>query len=392
MIKKLNSRLICLLTATIMVLFVATGCEKSPAKPAEPNKLALELSASLKTYLNSEEFKSAMQEAHTARERTELMYLKYVDGTFYGTDNVVQLKKYLNYINYIVENSELSDALFASSPASEQGWYGITDFLFGWSFMYNQYLQYCAGASVTDTSLSVYLPMIKSYLQKTDAFLQNNPVETPSDAPVIKVAWGFSATNVLPMIAANLGIYGATPYCDGVMLSYYEKDENGKFIKEGDTPDWVGFSGRPMCASLYRANEKYSLAYEKTMQGYFPFTDGWNQPLEEMVNLDRLCNYYNRTLSSGASAVPEYALLTAMMHGIDMENYVKESPAQDENGDETFNVISLWREELTVENGEYIINNFTDMAVAIAYIAQSSGIAAPTPLGSYSGSSAVIKL
>lgn len=148
-----------------------------------------------------------------------------------------------------------------------------------------------------------------------------------------------------------------------------------------------------MCASLYRNSEKYSAAYEKTMQGYFPFTDGWNQPLDEMVNLDRLCDYYNQTLSSGAGAVPEYALLTGMMHGINMESYVKESPATGENADERYNVITLWRNGLkTDENGNYIINNLTDMAVAIAYIAQTEGVSAPSPLGAYNQNSAVIKL
>ncbi len=373
-----------------MALIVATGCEKTPEPAREPDKLAAELSASLKTYLNSQEFSEVVQSARSARERTELMYLKYVDGVFYGTDNVVQLKTYLNFINYIVDNGALSDSKFVSSPAAEQGWYGITDFLYGWSYIYNQYLQYCAAANITDTSLSIYLPMIKKYLQNVDSFLAGNHVE---EEPVVKVAWGYSATNVLPMTAANLGIENATPHCDEVMLSYYEKDGDGNFIKEGDTPDWVGFSGRPMCASLYRNSEKYSAAYEKTMQGYFPFTDGWDQPLDEMVNLDRLCDYYNQTLSSGAGAVPEYALLTGMMHGINMESYVKESPATGENADERYNVITLWRNGLkTDENGNYIINNLTDMAVAIAYIAQTEGVSAPSPLGAYNQNSAVIKL
>ena len=75
-----------------MALIVATGCEKTPEPAREPDKLAAELSASLKTYLNSQEFSEVVQSARSARERTELMYLKYVDGVFYGKENGVQLK------------------------------------------------------------------------------------------------------------------------------------------------------------------------------------------------------------------------------------------------------------------------------------------------------------
>lgn len=62
------------------------------------------------------------------------------------------------------------------------------------------------------------------------------------------------------------------------------------------------------------------------------------------------------------------------------ENYKKEVPLtyKDENGneiketgDKIFNIITLWRENLEKdENGNYVLNGFTDMAVAIAYLAQ----------------------
>ena len=71
--KKRITRIICLLITAAMALIVATGCEKTPEPAREPDKLAAELSASLKTSLNSQEFSEAVQSARSARERTELM-------------------------------------------------------------------------------------------------------------------------------------------------------------------------------------------------------------------------------------------------------------------------------------------------------------------------------
>lgn len=450
----------------------------------EPDELTAGLTVSLKAYLQSEEFSDAVQRANTTQARLPLLYLRYVDSTFYSVDNVVQFKKYLNYINDIIDKGEIVDYKYSSSQVASTGWYGVLDYLYSWSLIYNQYMQWCNESGVTDNSFDIYIPMVERYINKIDTWSSKNANEyeyagekfnhanlyykgynilngfgaskletynyewfegflkivaeqTGSTAgheaflkaykkcdehnddlrtygqsvllplyndlmPVTRVAFGYNSYNTLPLVAANLGIKGATPFCDEFMLSYYDKDENGDFIKDGGTPNWVGFSGRPVCGSLYRDNERYDVVFEKTMQGYFPFTDGWSQPLDEMINLDRLCNYYNHTLGTGANVAPQYALMTAMMHGIDMEHYKKEASLTytDENGkdvietgDEIFNVITLWRESLsTDEDGNYIINGFTNMAVAIAYLAQVNGIDAPTPLGVYSAEQSVIKL
>lgn len=213
---------------------------------------------------------------------------------------------------------------------------------------------------------------------------------------VTQVAFSFGITDVLPMIAANLGFKGATPFCDEFNLSYYD-EQDGEFFKTSKiSPNWCGFSGRPLVCSLYRASEQYSEQYEKTMQGYFPFEDGWDQPLDEMVNLDRLCDWdIKRTTlpDSWSEVVPQYALATAMMHGIDVRNYKKVVPAENETGEETFDLIENWASNLEKdEKGNYVINSLEDMTVAIAYIAQIYGVQAPTPLGVFSADRAVISL
>ena len=225
--------------------------------------------------------------------------------------------------------------------------------------------------------------------------------------PVTQVAFGYSAINVSVITAYNLGLDLETtvPYCSNYMLSYYEKDDEGNFKKNGGTPNWVGFSGRPLAGSVFRTNEKYDVKFEKTMQGYFPFTDGWNQPLDEMINMDRLCNYYNHTLTTKANVDPRYGLLYGFMNGIDMEHYVKEVYHSqvctgedckyhiDEQDGQVYNIVTMWRETLKKdENGKYVISGNVDMAVAIAYIAHVYGVEAPTPLGLYNAAQACIDL
>lgn len=225
--------------------------------------------------------------------------------------------------------------------------------------------------------------------------------------PVTQVAFGYSAINVSVITAYNLGfdLETTVPYCSNYMLSYYEKDDEGNFKKNGGTPNWVGFSGRPLAGSIFRGNARYDVKFEKTMQGYFPFTDGWNQPLDEMINMDRLCNYYNHTLTTNANVDPRYGLLYGFMNGIDMEHYVKEVYHSqvctgedckyhiDEQDGQVYNIVTMWRETLKKdENGKYVISNNVDMAVAIAYIAHVYGVEAPTPLGLYNAAQACINL
>lgn len=457
--------------------------------------LANELKESLSTYLESEAFSNSIINAKTTQARVPLLYLRYVKGDFYTDEVVLQFKKYLNMIDGVIEDGKIKDSLFANSAAGKQGWYGMLDFIYSWSAIYNQYQQWCAESGNTDTSYALYFGAIKSYISNIDTYLSNsnvkytfkgeettqsnlyykgyNAINNISNAkyrlsyddfvellslvaqatgntdghatflaeykkidfatidaasdkntqygkikptimalwksclPVTQVAFGYSAINVSVITAYNLGfdLKTTVPYCSDYMLSYYEKDDEGNFKKNGGTPNWVGFSGRPLAGSVFRTNEKYDVKFEKTMQGYFPFTDGWNQPLDEMINMDRLCNYYNHTLTTNANVDPRYGLLYGFMNGIDMEHYVKEVYHSqvctgedckyhiDEQDGQVYNIVTMWRETLKKdENGKYVISNNVDMAVAIAYIAHVYGVEAPTPLGLYNAAQACIDL
>ena len=209
--------------------------------------------------------------------------------------------------------------------------------------------------------------------------------------PVTQVAFGMSTTAYIAIVKANLSLNADIPYTDGTFIARYEKDEDGNFVKVGGTPNWVGPTGGPVAASLYRHRAEYDVNFEKCKQGYFPFSDGWNQPLDEMINLDRLGKFYNHTLGTGANVTPQWGLLTGYMHGIDMENYQVAEPVE---GDPTvYNIISLWRNNLKVDDdGNYVISGNLDMAVAIAYLAHINGIEAPSPLGAYNSAEKVISI
>lgn len=454
------------------------------------DKLAEELKISLKEYLSSDNFKNAAENAKTAEARLPLLYLRYVKGDFYNDNAKAQIKKYLDMIEEIIEDGAISDAAFISSEAGRQGWYGVPDYLYSWSAIYNQYLDSRSLSETPSTEYSKYDIMIKDYLKYVDSFYSdalytfgneeialseiltkgNNCVNnftndsyrleyevmrdilgviysaTGKDSghaeflstyerafaeyadmtkdmrnemkaklktlwyscvPNTKVAWGYDIESVLTITAYNLGL----PLSDTVensekyMLSYYDKDVDGNWIKDGGTANWVGFSGRPLAGSIFRNHEKYDVAYEKTMQGYFPFTDGWDQPLEEMINMDRLCNFYNSDLNTGASAEPFYGLLYGFMNGVDMEHYVKEvyhleicvgegcKYHIDEEVGQVYNVITLWRDTLKKDSeGRYVIDNTSDMAVAIAYCAMVYGVEAPSPLGLYNSADKVVDI
>ena len=224
-----------------------------------------------------------------------------------------------------------------------------------------------------------------SYFEKMDFLNRFNGF-----LPITQVAFGMTAYSYLAIINANLALDAELPYTDATILGYYAKNENGEFTRTGGTPNWVGPSGRPVAASLYRDREGYDVNFEKYRQGYFPFTDGWNQPLEEMITLDTLGKYYNHDLGTGANVTPQWGLLTGYMHGIDMENYVVANPASEPT---KYNIISLWRDTLKLDDsGNFVIENNIDMAVAIAYPAFINGVEAPTPLGAYSVNTKVITL
>lgn len=465
------------------------------AKWEKIDYLKIELANALKAYLATDKFQETIKSSKTTQSRIPLLYLRYVQGNFYSDEVVMQCKKYLNMMDGIIENGEIKDNLFPTSNAGATGWYGVLDYLYSWSAIYNQYQQWCNESGNTDTSYSLYFGAISSYLKRIDTYLSNSQktytfngesvtqsnlyykgynainnisnkksrlsydqyvellnlvkeatgndnghaqflaayqkidfdtLDAQSNAytayssvkttimplwkacmPTTTVAWGYGSINVAMLTAHNLGldIDEVVPYCTQYMLDYYKKNDNGEYIKEGGTPNWVGFSGRPLAGSVLKDRDEYDVAYEKTMQGYFPFTDGWSQPLDEMINMDRLCNFYNHDLNATASVDARYGLLYGYMNGIDMEHYVKEVYHSevckgeecehhiDEQDGTVYNIVSMWRNTLkTDDNGNYVIDNVTDMAVAICYIAHANGIAAPSPLGAYNSADAIIVL
>lgn len=363
----------CFVIGTLLAL-CAVGCgSKDPWET--------QLKAALQTYLASNAYVQAAQNPTTAQDRVPLLYLKYIDGNHYTQDSVAALQTNLRFIDDMVQNGAIDDATFDGSTVQAAGWNSIVDYLYTWSLCYNQYLSYCAHTNEAD-AFADYIPMISTYVRAADSAVQSGNY--------IGVAWGYAAENVLPLIAANLGLQNVTPYCDTTMLSYYEK-ENGAFVKTTECGNWNGFTGRPLAASLYRDNAAYDVTYEKAQQGYYIIDGNAAYPyaLSDCVTLDNLCEHFVYTLQSDYGELtvnPQYALLTAMAHGLDMTRYQKTT------GGKTVDAISLWRESIQDADGNYSIDNVADMAVAIAYLARKKGVTAPTPVGLYAQSQSVLTL
>lgn len=483
-----------LLLSAILIVCIAFG--SACADIFEDSPLAVKLESALKTYLESDEFNTAVVSAKTTQSRLPLLYLRYVKGNFYSEQAENDIKGYLSAIDGLIENGEIKDGKYAGSSVKTTGWYGVIDYLYSFSLLYNQYEQIlCEKAGSNTKAENVYadkLDAVKNYIHYADSLYTQKTIEfdgaqvRPStlinditnatnnftsdryrvdyetikkkaDAicaytgktdgvdeflakyktavenyadmtaaernsakeeiknlwaacvPSSRCAFGYNVYNTLFLIAVNLGFdyKEIVPCVTEFMLSYYEKDENGNYKKNGGTPNWVGFSGRPLAGAALRNEPEYSVVYEKTMQGYFPFTDGWNQPLDEMINMDRLCNYYNHDLKTGANVAPFYGLLYGYMNGIDMEHYKKEvyhsAVCTDPTGEnckyhinekdgQIYNIVSMWTENLkTDDEGNIVLSSVSDMAVAIAYLAKYNGIATPSPIGVYNAKNAVIK-
>lgn len=97
--------------------------------------------------------------------------------------------------------------------------------------------------------------------------------------PVTQVGFGYGSYNVCLLTAYNLGfdLEQTVPGSRAYMLSYYEKDEDGNFKKNGGTPNWVGFSGRPLSAAALRDTKEYDVKFEKQCRGTSPtLTAGGN--------------------------------------------------------------------------------------------------------------------
>lgn len=141
------------------------------------DQLAEELKVSLKTYLESDAFKKSILTSKTTQSRVPLLYLRYVKGDFYDNEVVMQFKTYLNMIGGVCKDGRIGDSLFPASDAGKTGWYGVLDFLYSWSLIYNQYQQWCNETGNVDTSYNVYFDTIKAYLTNIDSYVSNGSVK-----------------------------------------------------------------------------------------------------------------------------------------------------------------------------------------------------------------------
>lgn len=387
-----------LLLACISLTLIA--CDNSTQE--SPVGLEIALTASLSDYLNSDGFRDAMT-SKTTQDRLPLAYLRYVDTTNIETiqDGGVVMSS-LNLISsvinsdgkiddalYLDENCPLYETVTSDWGSYTDGWQSISDFLFSWSIMYNQYKQYCINlqSNAHDNLFGKYFDAIQTYLASKDS-------ET-----YIATAFSFDKNSILTLTAHNLGLDAKSivPQSYNTLLAYYAKDNNGNFTTASGYSNWTGFTGRPLASGSILKNESaYDVAYEKTMQGLFPYQDNFdtNIAIEDTVNLDRLCDNYGYVIPSewGSTADSRFGILYGYLNGIDMSAYTKEVHDEDEQADKAYDVLGMWLATLNKDdNGNYVLQDQVDMAVAIAYLAYQKGVSA-SPCGLYIASDSIIKL
>lgn len=201
------------------------------------------------------------------------------------------------------------------------------------------------------------------------------------------VSFGYNIYCYFLLVYTNLGFDIANSTAMQAVIksvenSYYALNADGT-LKESTGCNWVGFSGAPISRALIKDySDKYFVEYEKTQQAYYPFVDQGmtQQGLAAMVNMDRLYDWYNHTLTSAANVAPGYAVLTMYMHGIDPEHYTK--GVETSNLDNEYNIIALWAENLGYDaDGDVKISAALNMAIAICYLAHNQGVEAPAPYG-----------
>lgn len=385
-------------TLLVLCLVLAMGLSLVACNPKDnKDALAESLSVSLKNYLASENYSMAVKSAQTTQDTLPLLYLRYVSGDNYPADNVDTLKGHLDKIKLIYtdgaidENGFTEENGFYTTITSEwgtytSGWSSVLDYLFSWSIYYNQYVKYLSDNSLSQNEYSAYLNAIKAYVQTVD-----------NTTDYVGVAYGFDKESALTILASNLGFTAkpVAPKSYNALLAYYEKDPNGQFTQMGATPNWVGFTGRPLASgSLLKEEDAYDVNFEKCRQPLFPGEENEDYyhvyTLSEYVTLDILCQDYELTMSSpyGSTADKRYAILYGYINGIDMTKYTKSIS----NGT-TYNLVDGWLKTLAKDTDEnYVIADPVDMAIAISYIAKVNGIDAPTPVGLYSSTLAVISL
>lgn len=402
--KNRNTKILCLALVLALVLTIAlVACNPKDETP-KGDALCQSLKTSLKNYLASEEFANA-KAAATTQDRVPLMYSRYLTGNIYTDSDAESFKTNMQKIDSVIDESgNLSDELYEKDGCplytkssyewdgvvyeSKVGWQSIVDYAYSWSLMYNQYRQYLSAMNQTDESFDKYVVTIVNYLKTVDS----------SDA-YYGTAYGYDKASSIVLTLANLA-YGPTnaPVSYNALLSYYDTDDEGNFTKYVGNPNWIGFTGRPLASgSLMRGEEKYSLVYEKTMQGIYPYDDTkadayYNYKIDDMINLDRLFDDYGKEIVSqyGSIGDSRYGILYGYLNGIDMTKYTKSV-----DDGKTYNVLQKWVDTLEKDSdGNYVLADGVDMAVAICYVyATTMGLnVPPTPVGSYSSATSVLSL
>lgn len=402
--KNRNAKLLCLALVLALVLTIALAACNPKAET--PDALVKSLKTSLKNYLASEEFTTAKSAAST-QDRVPLMYSRYIIGNIYTDADAELLKTNLQKIDSVIDkNGNLSDELYDKEGCplytkssyewngvtyeSKNGWQSIVDYAYSWSLMYNQYKQYLSQANKTDETFDDYDVTIVNYLKSVD-----------SSDTFYGTAYGYDKASSIVLTLANLAYDPKNaPVSYNALLSYYDKDKDkdGNFTKYVGNPNWIGFTGRPLASgSLMRGEEKYSLVYEKTMQGIYPYDDTkadayYNYKIDDMINLDRLYDDYGKEIVSqyGSIGDSRYGILYGYLNGIDMTKYTKSV-----DDGKTYNVLQKWVDSLKKDSdGNYVLADGVDMAVAICYVyASKMGLdTPPTPIGSYSSAVSVLSL
>lgn len=392
-----NAKLLCLLLVVVLAMSaLLVACN-------QPNdELAKSLTVSIKNYIASDSFAKDKAEPST-QARVPLMYSRYLNAQVYTDKEAESFKQTLSLIDSVIENGALSDKLYDKEGCplytkssyewngeiyeSKTGWQSLVDYSFSWSLVYNQYRQYLAGANKTDDSFDKYVPIIAAYLTKVD-----------SATNYYGTAVGYDKATAILLTFANFGMVAKdkAPNSYNEQLSYYDKDEKGNFTKYVGNPNWIGFTGRPLAAgTLLRGEKKYSLKYEKSMQGLYPYDESkadanFNFKIDNMLNLDRLYEDYNKPIVSpyGSIGDSRYGILYGYLNGLNMKAYKKSV-----DDGKSYNVIEKWLDTLKKDaDGNYVLADGVDFAVATAYVAFASKVSAPTPIGAYMSSVSKITL
>lgn len=398
---KKRSLIIVSILLLVCLALTLIACDNGEKKDTR-SELEIALETSLSNYLQSDAFKDAMS-SKTTQDRLPLAYLRYVDTTGIETieeggvtltslsliDSVINEEGKLDDTLYADENCPLYEIITSEWGSYTNGWLSISDYLFSWSIMYNQYKQYCLNNDSTAYAVTYdkYFETIQNYLTSKD-----------SEA-YIATAFGFDKNSILTLTCQNLGLNAKSvvPQSYNALLAYYAKDGSGNFITSSGYSNWVGFTGRPLAAgSLLKSESAYDVAYEKTMQGLFPYQENYdtNIAIEDTVNLDRLCNNYGYVLPSewGSTVDSRYGILYGYLNGIDMSAYTKEVYNADEQEGKAYDVLGMWLATLDKDdNGNYVLNDQVDMAITIAYLAYQKGVSA-SPCGLYNTSNSIINL